>query len=72
MPVGNTLRELWNLKRQIANLTRTYATSRTTATRTDLAWKYGLDADTMQASVRQVEAKNWIKYQVMPNALIRG
>jgi GMP synthase (glutamine-hydrolysing) len=34
--------------------------------RFDLAWSLGIDADVMDAGIRQVEVANWIAHQVLP------
>ena len=33
-----------------------------------LAWELGIDADVMDASVRECETRNWIKHCVLPHA----
>lgn len=35
--------------------------------RYDIAWKLGIDSDVMNEDVRQIEVRNWIERQVLPN-----
>jgi GMP synthase (glutamine-hydrolysing) len=41
-------------------------------TRTDLAWKLGLDAQVLDDSLRVTEIRNWIEHQVKPKSSDRG
>jgi len=34
--------------------------------RKDIAWRLGIDADTMNEDIRQVEVRNWIRHLVIP------
>ena len=36
-------------------------------TRKDIAWLLGIDQDVMNEDIRQVEVRNWIEHQVLPN-----
>ncbi len=40
--------------------------------RRDLAWRYGLDADVIDAERRYTELRNWIERRVKPAASERG
>lgn len=42
------------------------------STRTDLAWLHGVDADTMDPAVREVEPRNWVRHLVIPEKMHAG
>jgi GMP synthase (glutamine-hydrolysing) len=41
-------------------------------TRSDLAWKHGLDAQVLDDELRLTEIRNWLAHQVKPQAAARG
>jgi GMP synthase (glutamine-hydrolysing) len=41
-------------------------------TRTDLAWRLGIDADILDEDVRRLEVRNWINKLVIPTMLAKG
>jgi GMP synthase (glutamine-hydrolysing) len=83
-----TLREVGSILRRIADLTTAEGFSRTPEEarayaddlmtldadrrRTDIAWRFGLDAQVLDDRQRLTELRNWIDRQVKPMAAARG
>ena len=53
---------------EVATIVADFRALKADPTRTDLIWRYGLEADTLNSDIRRVEFANWLATKVKPYA----